>query len=135
MGCKTIGRFVYDNTSAASIEAGGNLPYTNVTVANKCIQCDGQNITIERPGVYSVQVNATSVPAEAGAVELQLYRNGMAIPGAHSIDTVGTAGNNVSSAFNAIITVPAASPLVTLNVRSVNANAIRIANVIVIKEA
>lgn len=47
------------------------------------------------------------------------------------------AGYNLSdlAAFNAMITVPAASPLVTLNVRSVNANAIRIANVIVIKEA
>lgn len=135
MGCKTIGRFVYDNANTAAVTANGNIPYTSITTSNKCIQCDGQNITIERPGVYSVQVNITSIPAAAGDIELQLYRNGMAIPGAHSIDTVGTAGNEVSSAFNAVITVPAASPLVTLNVRSVNANAIRVANVIVIKEA
>ena len=135
MGCKTIGRFVYDNATTASVAAGGNVPFSSTTVSNKCIQCDGQNITIERPGVYSIMVNITTEAPGTKDNEIQLYRNGMAIPGAHAIDTVAAASNSTSCALNAIITVPANAPLVTLNVRTVNATAIRIANVLVVKEA
>lgn len=135
MGCRTIGRFVYDSTTTASVAAGGNIPYTSTTVSNRCIQCDGQNITIERAGVYSVMVNVTAVAPATGSMELQLYRNGMAIPGAHAVETIATADDAVSVAFNAVITVPASAPLVTLNVRTTTANAIQIANVLVIKEA
>ena len=61
--------------------------------------------------------------------------NGNAVPGAHAIDTVATAGDDVSQAFHAIVTAPKNAPTATLNFKSANAASVRVANVIVVKVA
>ena len=135
MGCKTIGRFVYDNATASAVAANGNLPLPTSTVSTNCISCDGSNITINRSGVYEVLANFTFTATVAGAQETQMYRNGNAVPGAHALDTVAAVGNNVSQAFHAIVTVPKNAPTATLNFKSANATSVRVANVIVVKVA
>lgn len=133
MGCKTVGRFVFDSPTTVAVNANGNVPVPNSTVTNDCIECDGTNITINRCGLYLVLVNLTHAATAAGSVETQLFRNGMAIPGAHAIDITAAAGN-VSQAYNALITVPRGGSTV-INVRAITATSIRIANVLVVKVA
>lgn len=71
----------------------------------------------------------------AGVQGTQMFRNGNAVPGAHALDTVATVEDNVSQAFNAIVTVPKNAPTATLNFKSANATSVRVANVIVVKVA
>lgn len=97
--------------------------------------CDGSNITINRCGVYEILANFTYTATVAGVQETQMFRNGNAVPGAYTLDTVATVGDDVSQAFNAIVTVPKDSPTATLNFKSANATSVRVANVIVVKVA
>lgn len=135
MGCKTIGRFVTDVTTATTVAAGGNIPFNTSTVTNNCISCDGSVITINTAGIYEINANFTFAVTAAGNVETKLYRNGNIIPGAHAINTVETAGNGASQSINAIITVPKNSPYVTLNFEAVNATSVVVANCIITKVA
>lgn len=134
MGCKTIGRFVTDVTTAQTVAAGGNIPFANQTVSNNYVSCDGQVITINMRGVYEINANFTFAATTAGNVETQLYRNGNAIPGAHAIDTVATAGDGTSQAINAVITVPANSQI-ALTFKALDATSVVVANAIVTKVA
>jgi hypothetical protein len=134
MGCKTIGRFVYDNATAESVEANGSIPYSDITTSSNCISCDGTNITIKHAGAYLIVANFTFFPADAGTQETQMYRNGNAVPGAHAISPA-TASTPLAQSINAFITVPCQMPMATLNFRSVSATAVRISNVIVVKVA
>lgn len=134
MGCRTLGRFVFDSPTVVAVNADGNIPVTNATVTTDCLESDGFNITINKCGTYLVCVNLTHLANTAGTIETQLFRNGMAIPGAHALDIEAAAGNNVSQAFNALITVPRSGGTV-LNVRALTATSIRVANVLVVKVA
>ena len=133
MGNKTIGRFVYDSTTVAAVATGDAIPLPTSTVSNRCVTCDGTNITISKNGVYEIEANFTFV-ATADAIETQAYRNGNALPGAHSIDTATSVGNSTSQSINAVITVPCGTPT-TVNFKAANATSVRIANVIVTKVA
>ena len=135
MGIKTIGRFVFDNVTPSAIAANDTVPLPTATTSNNCVSCDGNNVSINRSGVYEISANFTYTATATGLQETQLYRNGNAVPGAHSIDTVATVGDDVSQAFNAVVTVPRNSPTATLNFRSTNATSVRVANVIVVKIA
>jgi len=136
MACKTIGRFVTSANPALAVAEGDSIPLNKSTVSNNCVSCnDGATITITAPGVYQVLGNFTFAATAAGNVETQLYRNGNAIPGAHAINTAAAAGDGVSQAMSAVITVPAASPYVTVSFRAEVATSVVIANAIVTKVA
>lgn len=134
MGCRTLGRFVFDSPTVAVVNANNNIPVTNATVTTDCLESDGFNITINKCGTYLVCVNLTHSADVAGIIETQLFRNGMAIPGAHALDSAADAGNNLSQAFSALITVPRSGGTV-LNVRALTTTSIRVANVLVVKVA
>lgn len=134
MGTKTIGRFVYDSTSVSTLAAGDSIPLPSSTVSNRCISCDGTNITINRSGVYEISADLTFVATAADAIETQIYRNGNALPGAHAIDTATTIGNSTSQSINAVISVPCGVPT-TVAVKALAATSVRIANVIITKVA
>lgn len=134
MGRKTIGRFTFDNATVQTVPAGGNVQFSNITVSNDCITCDGTNITINKGGLYIIDVNVTSVATAAGNIETQLFRNGNAVPGAHAIDGPAAVGNIITQAFSTPITVDCCSGT-TINLRELVATTVRIANIVVIKEA
>lgn len=135
MGVKTIGRFVFDNTTPSAVSAGDNVPLPTSTTSNNCVSCDGSSITLNRSGVYEVMANFTYVATAAGAQETQMHRNGNAVPGAHAIGTVAAVGDYVSQSLSAVLTVPKNAPTATLNFKSANATSVRIANAIVVKIA
>lgn len=135
MGMKTIGRFVFDNTTPSPIAAGGNIPLPLSTVSTKCISCDGSTITINRAGVYEISANFTFTATATGLIETIMYRSGNAVPGAYASDTATTIGNSTSQSINAIVTVPQNAPILQLNFKETNATSLRNANVIVTKVA
>lgn len=135
MGMKTIGRFIFDNTTPAPVAAGANIPLLQSTTSNKCVSCDGNTITINKAGVYQISANFTFTATAVGVIETMMYRAGNAVPGAYASDTATTIGNNTSQSFNAIVTVPQNAPILQLNFKATNATSVRNANVIVIKVA
>lgn len=135
MGIKTVGRFTYDSATAITLAAGDTIPVPNSTVSNKCVSCDGKNITINNSGLYQIVANFTFAATAEGPIEIQMYRNGNALPAAHAIDTGAAASNLVSQAFSALVTVPCNAPQATINVKALSATSVRIANIIVVKIA
>lgn len=117
------------------IAAGDTIPVPNSTVSNKCVSCDGKNITINNSGLYQIVANFTFAATAEGPIETQMYRNGNALPAAHAIDTGAAASNLVSQAFSALVTVPCNAPQATINVKALSATSVRIANIIVVKIA
>lgn len=106
MGCKTIGRFVYDSASAQAIAEGGNVTYADSTTSNGCVQGAGQGVArVLRPGLYNVFFNATLEATAAGDVGLQLYHDGTPVPGASGAVTLGAAGDLASVSFATPVTV------------------------------
>lgn len=67
----------------------------------KNLQISGGNVAVNGEGYYPMIVNITGVAAAAGVVGVQLYENGVEIPGAISSTTV--AANDTFS-----LTVPTA---------------------------
>ncbi len=135
MGIKTLGRFTYDSSTAATIAADGTVPLPVSTTSNRCVSCDGYNVTISRSGVYQILANLTFAASAAGPIETTLYRSGNAVAGAHALSTAAAAGDFAAQSISTIITVPANSPVVTFNLREAYATTLRVANVIVIKVA
>lgn len=106
MGCKTIGRFVYDSATAQGIAEGGNVTYADSTTSNGCVQGAGQGVVrVLRPGLYNVFFNATVEATAAGDVALQLYHDGTPVPGASGAVTLAAAGDLASVSFATPVTV------------------------------
>ena len=51
----------------------------------------GDSISIQHPGMYLVTVTATFTAPAAGDVTLQIYEDGVAVPGALTTETITTA--------------------------------------------
>ena len=133
MGLKTIGRFVYDSATTEAVDAGGNLPLTTAT-ATCNLTCDGETVTIDQCGVFLVLADATLVATEAGTIELQLYRNGNAVPGAHAYGTAAAEGDYVSQSLATVVSVPKCGQA-TVNVKATEATSVTVAELIVMKVA
>lgn len=130
---KTIGRFVFDSSTATTLSADQNIPLPTATTSTNCISCDGSNITINKCGIYQITANFTFIATAAGANETQMYRNGNAVPGAHAISTAAAADDNLPQSFSTVITVPRNAPTATINFKAANATTLTVANVIVTK--
>lgn len=106
MGCKTVGRFVYDSAEAQAVAEGGSLAYTSATASNNCVRDAGRGVvSVQKPGIYNVSVNAVLEAVAAGPVGLRLRHNGVAVPGAAGAVTLGAAGDLATVAFSTPVTV------------------------------
>ena len=135
MGCKTIGRFTYDNATGQALEANTPIQFTNKTISTKCVDTDGSSISIRRPGAYLILANYTFVATAAGAIETQMYRNGNAVPSMHAIRTPAADGDKLSKSYAQPHTIDCGTNEVVLNFKTVGATTERIASVTVIKVA
>lgn len=57
----------------------------------RTFEVTGDSISIQHPGMYAVTVTATFTAPAAGDVTLQLYEDGVAVPGALATETITTA--------------------------------------------
>jgi len=51
----------------------------------------GEDVILQQNGIYHITVTAVGSGAEAGTLAIQLYENGVAVPGAFSNETITTA--------------------------------------------
>lgn len=129
---KALGRFSFDDATVQTVAANGTIQLPLATSASKCIEANGGNITIREAGTYLVTANATTAAAAAGTEEVQLFRDGNAVPGAHAIETAAAAGDLASMAFSTLVTVDRCGKAI-LALRSIPATTVRIANLVVEK--
>lgn len=133
MGLKTIGRFTYDSATPQVVDAGGNIPFSTET-ATCNLSCDGETVTIDQCGVFLVLADVTFVAEETGTIEAQLYRNGNAVPGAHTYATAAAEGDYAPVSFCTVISIPRCGQA-TVNVKVTEATNVTVANLIVMKVA
>lgn len=128
MSCNTSAiRTVFDSPTVQAVAANGIINMPEVTTTGRCLSSASGVTTIRKNGTYHVDVNVTTVATAAGVEEVQLYRNGSPIPGAHALGTAAAVGDNVPMAFSALVSVDNAP--VTLDIRSTPATSVRVANV------
>lgn len=131
MSCKTpIFRAVFDSTTVQNVAADGLIQFPNVT-SNECCnenQVNAGTITLTTNGTYEIHFNASLVATAAGTQEVQMYRNGSPVPGAHAIATAAAIGDTVALGFTALVTVNCCCGD-TISFRCPTATSVRIANV------
>lgn len=131
MSCKTpIFRAVYDSPTLQAVDADGTIVFADATSNTGCISQNNGTISIRQAGNYKFSFNVTFQPTAAGPVEVQLYRNGSPVPGAHAIDVAAAAADNVSLAASAVASVECCNTD-TFSLRVVQAGNVRIANIII----
>ncbi len=99
------------NASAQTVAAGGVLALGSIVRRfgnNRCcapiINLSGNGIVLSECGYYKVDVNVTDAPTDAGAVTVQLYQDGVAVPGAVATNTAAAA-NATSVEVPAVVRV------------------------------
>ena len=95
------------NTTSQAIATNGLLNFTTDRILTGCTATrDGQTFQLNKPGYYYVTFNAVAAATTTvGELTVELYNNGVAVPGAEASYTTTTAGDNSNYAFSTIIRV------------------------------
>lgn len=102
MSCKSALYCV--NTSNPTLLQDASIPIgTIIRRFGRNINVNGSGILIQGPGYYDVNASFTVEPETVGTVTIQLYQNGVAIPGAFASATVAAIDTAVNLSFPAII--------------------------------
>lgn len=107
-------------TAAQTVAADGVLNFTTNDILTGCsIQhtAGGNTAQINCQGLYQVAFNADFQPTGAGDVTMQLYNNGVAVPGAEATVTAAT-GDTYHVAFVKLIKVLKSCPCIINNTAS-----------------
>lgn len=93
------------NTNAQTLTANQSVNFgAPVRRYGRNINMLGGSVTVNGEGYYTVFANVTFEPIAAGTATLQIYENGIAIPGANETITV-TANDNYSLSIPAAIRI------------------------------
>lgn len=133
MSCKALARGSFDSPTVQAVAANGQIQFANTESTCEDVNFNGDDVVIRRPGTYLVEINATTVATAAGAEEIQLLRNGTAVPGAHAVETAAAVGNFTSMSFATLISVPRCGTA-SLAVRSIPATSVRVANIVIAEQ-
>ena len=103
------------NTTTQAVLTDGIVNFTTDRITTGCTSTrDGNTFQLNKPGYYYVTFNATAAATTAtGELTVELYNNGVAVPGAVASVTTATAGANSNYAFSTIIRVPPSCCAVT----------------------
>lgn len=92
------------NTGDQTIAVNGVINFGNIVRRYGCnTNMSGGNPTLSGAGYYAVDANITFADTAAGTATIQLYANGVPIPGAMAQITTGTAGVVHSISIPAIV--------------------------------
>ena len=96
------------NSTPQAVAADGLITFTTDRVLTGCTATrNGSTFQLNKPGYYYVTFNAVAAATEAaGELVIDLYDNGVAVPGAKAASTTTVVGNNDNYAFATIIRVP-----------------------------
>jgi hypothetical protein len=96
------------NINTQAIVSNGILNFTTDRILTGCTATrDGQAFQLNKPGYYYVTFNAVAAATTTvGELSVELYSNGVAVPGAIATFTTTTAGDNANYALSTIVRVP-----------------------------
>ena len=95
------------NITAQLVAVDGLLTFTTDRILTGCtVTRNGQTFQLNKPGYYYVTFNADAAATAAlGVLSIELYSNGVAVPGVEASSTTTVVGNIDNYAFAAIIRV------------------------------
>ena len=95
------------NTTTQAVTTNELLTFTTDRILTGCTATrNGATFQLNKPGFYYVTFNAVAAATETlGELTVELYNNGVAVPGAEASTTTTVAGNNSNYAFSTIIRV------------------------------
>lgn len=94
MSCKSA---IYTVNATSQLNAANaQVPFGSVVrrFGSNC-QLDGGSIILDGPGYYDVSISLSTAPTAAGEITAQLYKDGVAIPGANATVTAAAGGDTV----------------------------------------
>ncbi len=97
----TIGAQVITAVDGGVLEFNQN----NILTGTSIFHLGGASIRLRKAGLYLVSVDADILATAAGPVTLQLFNNGVAVPGAQATITAAAADTEHVS-FTALVDVP-----------------------------
>lgn len=121
MSCKSA-IYTANETVTSGIASGSVLPLGNIVRRfGQNINLSGNGILLSGQGYYEVNVSASITPSAADTVTVQLYKDGVAVPGAKAS---GLSSGSINTSFPALIRIPccAASSVLTLVAKANGAN-------------
>lgn len=100
------------NTASQTLATNTPVNFINAQKTGCSIQFNGTtSITLNRPGLYYVNLSATGVESgTAGNITIQMYNNGVAVPGATATEYSGDTSSIENLSFGAIIEVKPSCP-------------------------
>ena len=95
------------NITTQAIATNDLLTFTTDRILTGCTATrNGSTFQLNKPGYYYVTFNADVAATEAlGALTVEMFNNGVAVPGAEATETATVAGNISNVAFTTIIKV------------------------------
>ncbi len=102
MSCKSALYCI--NTNSPTLQDGASIP-VGMTVRRfgSNIRTDGFGILIQGAGYYDLNGSFTLTPSAASTITVQLYQDGVAVPGALASETVAAADTTINLSFPAMI--------------------------------
>ena len=95
------------NITTQTVATNENLAFTTDRILTGCTATrDGTTFRLNKPGYYYVTFNAVAAASTTvGELTVELFNNGVAVPGAEASYTTTTAGENANYAFSTIVRV------------------------------
>ena len=102
MSCKSA-LYAVNSTSQLNA-ANAQVPFGSVVrrYGNNC-QLDGGSIIVRGSGYYDVDISLSTAPTTEGEITAQLYKDGVAVPGATATATAAAAGDVVNLKITCLV--------------------------------
>jgi len=102
MSCKSA---IYTvNSVSQPYVANSQIPFgTVVRRFGRDCRLDGPSISLIGGGYYDVNISLSIAPTAAGEITAQLYRDGVAVPGALATETASAAGDLVTLPITCLV--------------------------------
>ena len=102
MSCKSA-LYAVNSTSQLNA-ANAQVPFGSVVrrYGNNC-QLDGGSIIVSGRGYYDVDISLSTAPTTEGEITAQLYKDGVAVPGALATATAAAAGDVVNLKITCLV--------------------------------
>ena len=102
MSCKSA-LYAVNSTSQLNA-ANAQVPFGSVVrrYGNNC-KLDGGSIIVSGRGYYDVDISLSTAPTTEGEITAQLYKDGVAVPGATATATAAAAGDVVNLKITCLV--------------------------------
>ena len=92
------------NTGTQEVNENGNINLGTILRRFGCnFGLAGTGLSIAGQGYYKIDASFTLVPTAEGDIQIAMYKDEIAVPGASAVETAAAAGDTVNLSFSAIV--------------------------------